>query len=79
VTLHMPAGQAAGILGTEQGQIVALDHATCRLRGMTDTLEWLATRLATLGCEFDVHGPPELIDHFRTLAARFERSVRDKS
>jgi predicted DNA-binding transcriptional regulator YafY len=79
VTLHMPAEQAEGILGTEQGQIAALDHATCRLRGMTDTLEWLATRLATLGCEFDVHGPPELIDHIRTLAARFERSVRDKS
>ena len=58
---------------------MALDHASCRVHGLTDTLEWLGARLATLGCEFDVHGPPELIDQFRTLTARFERSVRNEN
>lgn len=33
-------------------------------------------RLLTLDCEFDVHEPPELITHLRTLAARADRATR---
>jgi predicted DNA-binding transcriptional regulator YafY len=41
-----------------------------------DTVEWLAARLIRLGCEFEVHSPPELIDHLAELAARVARAIR---
>ncbi|WP_230395114.1 WYL domain-containing protein [Plantactinospora alkalitolerans] len=37
---------------------------------LDETLKWLAPRLATLGCEFEVHEPPKLIDYLRALGAR---------
>jgi hypothetical protein len=32
-------------------------------------------RILRLGCSFDVHGPPELIDHLRDVAARVIHGV----
>ncbi|WP_062645581.1 helix-turn-helix transcriptional regulator [Streptomyces maremycinicus] len=47
-----------------------------RLRGTTShPVEWVAMRLATLGCEFTVQGPPELVECVRDLGGRLSRSV----
>ncbi|GAA4618657.1 YafY family protein [Actinoallomurus liliacearum] len=74
VTLHLPADDApAGRLG----EVEPVDARTCRLRTHADTLDWLALRLAMLGCEFTVHDPPELIDYLRSLSARVLRSTTD--
>jgi predicted DNA-binding transcriptional regulator YafY len=42
---------------------------------LDDTLEWLAFRLVQFGCEFEVHEPPELIEHLRELGDRIRRAV----
>ncbi|MFG1704773.1 helix-turn-helix transcriptional regulator [Nonomuraea sp. M3C6] len=69
-TLHLPADQAVARLGADPADVSPLDDHTCLLRGHADTLEWLAARLLMLGCEFEVHDPPELRAHLRDLAAR---------
>ncbi|MEU4781619.1 WYL domain-containing protein [Micromonospora sp. NPDC023633] len=39
------------------------------------TLEWLAWRLLTLGCEFEVHEPPELVAYLREISGRAGRAA----
>ena len=76
VTLHAPAGEVAGRLGDAPGDVVPVDEQTCRLDSTRDdSMAWLAGRLAALGCEFEVHEPPELAAHLRTLATRATRAA----
>ncbi|WP_406288091.1 helix-turn-helix transcriptional regulator [Embleya sp. NBC_00896] len=83
VTLHAPAEQVAVRLGDALGtgdsaaRLEAIDANSCRLSDYVDTLEWLAFRLSMLGCEFEVHGPPELRDHLRALGGRITRAAGD--
>lgn len=74
-TLHLPLAEAARRLGTAPADLEPIDERSCRLRSHTDTLEWLASRLAMLGCEFEVHEPPELAEYLRALAARVARAT----
>ena len=62
--------------GTALGELLHIDDTHCRLRTHADTLEWLAFRLTALGCDFQLHGPPELITHLRALAARAARATQ---
>lgn len=49
----------------------------CRLRtSCTDSLEWVALRLALVDCEFSVKGPPELVAYLEGLGARLTRAAR---
>ncbi len=72
VTLHLPVSRARDRVA---GDLEALDSRRCRFTSRPDTLEWLASRLIMLGCEFDVHEPPELIDHLAAVAARVGRAA----
>ncbi|MBB4679348.1 helix-turn-helix transcriptional regulator [Crossiella cryophila] len=74
-TIHAPASKLAGVLGDRPADLEVVDENTCRLHSHTDTLEWLAFRLAMLGCEFEVHSPPELAQYLRELAGRVTRAV----
>jgi predicted DNA-binding transcriptional regulator YafY len=74
-TLHAPAGDVALQLGDGNGELEPIDDRTCCLRTPADTLEWLAFRLVQLGCGFEVHEPPELIEHLRELGDRINRAV----
>jgi len=74
-TLHAPIEQVAGRVGDSPGDVVAIDERTCRLNSHTDTLSWLASRLLMLGCDFEVHEPPELVAHLRELGARATRAA----
>ncbi|OPC77058.1 transcriptional regulator [Embleya scabrispora] len=79
-TLYAPAEQIAARLGDaldlEAGtRLEAIDAESCRLTGYVDTLEWLAFRLSMLGCEFEVHQPPELREHLRALGGRITRAA----
>jgi predicted DNA-binding transcriptional regulator YafY len=74
-TLTLPAKQAAARLGDYVGELEPLDDASCRWHSPADTVDWLAFRLALLGCDFTVHEPTELIEHLRLLAARITRAV----
>ncbi|WP_433245762.1 helix-turn-helix transcriptional regulator [Streptosporangium sp. CA-135522] len=71
VTLHAPVTEAIRSLG----EVAQIGEGTCRLRTHADTLDWLAFRLLALGCEFEVHEPPELNAHLLALAGRLTRAA----
>ncbi|MGV9244475.1 helix-turn-helix transcriptional regulator [Streptomyces sp. NPDC003710] len=53
-----------------------LDDRSCRLRGTaSDSVDWLAVRLAMVDCAFTVHRPPELVASARELGARLSRAA----
>ena len=58
------------------GVIKLIDAHTCEYRTGDDDLSWLAVRIAMLGVDFEVHEPPELIEHVRALASRLRRAAR---
>lgn len=74
-TLRLPAGQVAQRLGIAPDDVQPIDEHSCRLHGRADTLEWLASRLLMLGCEFQVHEPPELLAYLRAAGARAVRAA----
>jgi predicted DNA-binding transcriptional regulator YafY len=74
-TVHAPIAEVATRLGDAAGELRAIDAHSCRLRSHVDTLEWLALRLAMLGCEFEVHEPAALVDYLRALGARVIRAA----
>ncbi|WP_371498496.1 YafY family transcriptional regulator [Kitasatospora sp. NBC_00374] len=76
VTVHAPADEVARRLGRVAGEVEPLDGHSCRLQtGGAGSMEWLALRLAMLGCEFEVHEPPELAAYLRALGARASRAA----
>ncbi|NUR83186.1 MAG: YafY family transcriptional regulator [Nonomuraea sp.] len=75
VTLRMPAERVPEWLGEAE----PVDDGSSLVRMHGDTLEWLAFRLAGLGCEFTVHSPPELAEHLRALGGRVLRAVQDRN
>jgi predicted DNA-binding transcriptional regulator YafY len=50
------------------------DPGTCRVRISTDSLDWAAFALLTVGCDFEVEGPSELRGHLSEWAARLDRA-----
>jgi predicted DNA-binding transcriptional regulator YafY len=52
-----------------------IDAERCEYRPGDDDLGWLATRIVMLGVDFEVHEPPELIEHLRTLTTRLRRAT----
>jgi hypothetical protein len=46
------------------------------LRTSVDSLEWLACRLATLGWDFEVESPLELLELLRQAGERISRATR---
>ncbi|RAO39074.1 hypothetical protein PSN13_00098 [Micromonospora saelicesensis] len=75
VTLHAPIERMAGPLGGAGVDLEPIDATSCRLRSNADTLEWLAWRLLTLGCDMEVHEPPELIAYLRQIGTRATRAA----
>jgi predicted DNA-binding transcriptional regulator YafY len=76
VTLHAPADDLTTRVPAHWGAIEPIDAHTCRYTTGDDDLRWLAWRIAMLGVDFEVHEPPELIEHLRALAARLTRAAR---
>ena len=78
VTLHAPVEEVASRVPAHWGAIEPIDAHTCEYRTGDDDLGWLALRIAMLGVDFEVHEPPELIEHLRALASRLARAVADR-
>jgi predicted DNA-binding transcriptional regulator YafY len=79
VTLHAPAEEMAGRPGCQWGTIEPIDVGSCEFRTGDDDLGWLAVRIAVLGVDFEVHEPPELVEHLRTLGDRLERAAGSRT
>jgi predicted DNA-binding transcriptional regulator YafY len=75
VTLHVAAEEIAPRLSPHWGKLEPIDARTCHYRTGDEDLKWLALRLAMLGVDFEVHDPPELIEHLRLLADRLSRAA----
>ena len=76
ITLHVGADEIAGRIPPYWGSIEPIDERRCQYRTGDDDLGWLAVRIAMLGVDFDVHEPPELVEHLRALGGRLERAVQ---
>jgi predicted DNA-binding transcriptional regulator YafY len=75
VTLYVATAEIAKRVPSHMGSVEAIDASRCELRTRDYDLGWLALRIAMLGVDFEVHEPPELADHLRTLADRLMRAV----
>jgi predicted DNA-binding transcriptional regulator YafY len=76
VTVHLPAAALAERIGPWVGTVVAVDERTCILDTGGDSVDILAVHLGLLDADFSVTEPPELVDHLRSLAGRYERAAR---
>ena len=74
--LELPVELARARLGDFAAELVAVDDGSCSWCSPEDTVEYLGFRLTSLGCEFVVEGPEELVEHLRGLGERIGRAVR---
>jgi predicted DNA-binding transcriptional regulator YafY len=75
VTLHAAADEITSRVPVYWGAIEPIDAHSCEYRTGDDDLRWLAVRIAMLDVDFEVHEPPELVDHLRSLASRLQRAT----
>lgn len=77
VSFEAPAAFVAARLPETLGTPEAAGDERCRLRARsTDSIEWLALRLALVDCEFTVHGPQALVEYVTELGSRLTRATR---
>jgi predicted DNA-binding transcriptional regulator YafY len=74
VLVHAPADRVRERLG-RWGEIEEVDATSCVLRMSTDTLDWPAMGLGSVGADFEVRCPPELTDLLREWGERFGRAT----
>ena len=74
VRLHASVEAVAERLPADAGVLEAIDDFTCMLHTGGFSLDTLSVYLALIGFDFEVVGPPELIDRVRSLAERFSRA-----
>ncbi|NED95513.1 YafY family transcriptional regulator [Phytoactinopolyspora alkaliphila] len=78
VVLRAAADEVQKITG-RWAQIEPIDEGSCRLRMTVDDLGWPAMVLGAVQAEFDVVGPPELVDRLKTIGELFVRSTAGES
>jgi predicted DNA-binding transcriptional regulator YafY len=71
VTLHTPAEVVAERVWPGFGVVEALDEHTCVLDVAADSYRALALFIGFVDSDFEVSEPPELVEVFRRLAARY--------
>jgi predicted DNA-binding transcriptional regulator YafY len=71
VIVHAPAAQLLERFGPWLGTVTPIDDTTCAIDTGADSVEQLAAWLGTLGADFQVTEPPELVEAVRSLAGRF--------
>ncbi len=75
-TLHASAEAVADVVTPTSGVVEAIDEHTCTLHTGSNSLDELAVWVALLGFDFDVHEPPELVDHIRAITRRLTRAMQ---
>ncbi|MFB7914692.1 helix-turn-helix transcriptional regulator [Streptomyces sp. NPDC056061] len=75
-TFAAPADFVSARLPAAFGPLEPVAGNGCRMRAeLSDSLEWVALRLALVDCEFTVHEPARLVDYLRELGARLNRAT----
>ena len=75
ITVHASADEVAQRVPHVAGALEPIDDHRCLYRTADHDLEWLALRIAMLGFDVDVDGPPELLAELSALAARLARAA----
>jgi predicted DNA-binding transcriptional regulator YafY len=75
VLLHGSAESLAARVPQTVGTLEPVDDDTCLLHTGADWLGGLAVYIAVIGVDFEVLGPPELVEEVRRLADRFGRAA----
>lgn len=75
-TLHVPLEEAADRIPPTIGALEERDERSCTLRAGSNSLDELLLYVALYGFDFEIHEPPELIEHARTVTARIAEAVR---
>jgi predicted DNA-binding transcriptional regulator YafY len=78
VVLHVSAAELTGRVPRYWGTIAPIDDHTCEYRTADDDLRWIALRIAMFDVDYDVDGPPELLEHLQRLADRLGRASRTR-
>jgi predicted DNA-binding transcriptional regulator YafY len=75
VTVHAPADELVARFPHLAGALEPIDAERCEYRTSDDDLDWLAIRIAMLGVDVEVHGPPELMATLKSVAGRLRRAA----
>lgn len=75
LTMHAAAAVVAERISPTSGLIEPVDDHTCILHAGSNSLDELAVYVALIGVDFDVHDPPELLEHLRALSERLNRAA----
>jgi predicted DNA-binding transcriptional regulator YafY len=70
LTLRASAEEIASRFPAHWGTVEPIGPHACEYRTGDDDLRWLAVRIAMLDVDFDVHEPPELVEHLGALGRR---------
>jgi predicted DNA-binding transcriptional regulator YafY len=76
--IHAPAATLKTRVGP-WATLEDIDATRCRLTMTSDSMDWPALALGSIGAEFEIVQPLELVEHIREWAARFGRAVRGAS
>lgn len=75
VTVDAPAEEVLARINPAVGTVEPLPDGRSVLVTGGDSVEVVAVWIGMLGLDFHVDGPPELVAHLRTLAARYADAV----
>ena len=75
-TVHAPAQFVATRMPPTVATVEPATDDTCVVRAGSNSLDDLAVWVGQLGVPFEVHEPPELVDHVRALGARLLDAAR---
>jgi predicted DNA-binding transcriptional regulator YafY len=70
VVFHASAEEVRERVPRAWGEFAPIDDTTCVHVTSDDHLDWLAMRIAMVGIDFDIEGPPELLDALEAMAGR---------
>lgn len=74
VVVHAPAATVRATV-ERWASVEEVDDRRCRMRMATDTLDWPAMALGSIGADFEVVAPQELVDHLGDWGRRFTRAA----
>jgi predicted DNA-binding transcriptional regulator YafY len=75
IVVHAPATRVSERIGRWVGTVEPVDEESCLLDAGAPSPEMMAVYLGLLDADFTVSEPPELVDHHRRLAERYQGST----
>jgi predicted DNA-binding transcriptional regulator YafY len=75
ITVSAPAEAVLARINPTVGIVEAVDESTSVLVTGADSFEVMAVYVGMLGLDFQVAGPPELVEHVRALGRRYLRAT----